>query len=807
MATFALETKLTNTMRKRIIKRFAATLLAMFMVFVVAQAADYGFKIGGVSVTSSNASNVTGSNIKARDSSKPYSVVYDAGTNTVTLTNISIIRSGKDNRAILNESNAGLTVVFNGENFLSAENSSPVRINAGTTIKCAGGASGAVTKIYGDEEDAITVGNDKTFCKIIDAHLVVVALSSDAICATSQKQYLFINNSNIDFRTQASDGHALYNFYYVEMGSSNISFMAPDSANVFADNKNIYMDDDMEFAGPQAGGFTSGRVRDNPYYDKSKGFVLEKARYTLVSEVPDEKLRERIAYAARAKYSSQRNSTNIYAKRYSYLFPSDIEYLTTLNASGEGISNAKGISLLTKLVTLNISNNKLTSINLSYNTALQNLNCSNNQLTALDVSGNTQLKQLNCSSNSITKLTANCKELEVLKCDNNQIASLDLSASSKLQELDCHTNELTSLTLSTSCPSLTALRCYENKLIGSVVTSVINSLPSSANKQLYMVYHKAGYYDGNLCTAEQVQSAKNKGWTVLHYDDRQGEGAWNPTSGCDIYQLTLGGAQVSSYNCSDLGSGASYNPSTKVLTLKGGNIPSNSFGLTDRHGLYSAVDGLTIDVQGKTTITGINQSNDYSIDKAYHAMRLDASASIAGNDTLELEYYFGSTDATAAIYAKDSRVHLTIGGNVVVSAKGRRCGMWGGGNLTIGDNATVTAGNYWLEDISPIYNWKDIIFDGRYRVTEPNGAYYKDNKFYEYQGKLLVGETLTIKRIARGDVNCDGQINSADVVSIYNYILKGTASTIRLEDADVNGVDEVNSADVVDVYNIIISGK
>ncbi len=800
----------------------------MFMLFAVAQAADYGFKIGGVSVTSSNASNVTGSNIKARDSSKPYSVVYDAGTNTVTLTNISIIRSGKDNRAILNESNAGLTVVFNGENFLSAENSSPVRINAETTIKCAGGASGAVTKIYGDEEDAITVGNDKTFCKIIDAHLVVVALSSDAICATSQKQYLFISNSNIDFRTQASDGHALYNFYYVEMGSSNISFMAPDSANVFADNKNIYMNDDMEFAGPQAGGFTSGRVRDNPYYDKSKGFVLEKARYTLVSEVPDEKLRERIAYAARAKYSSQRNSTNIYAKRYTYLFPSDIEYLTTLNASGEGISNAKGISLLTKLVTLNISNNKLTSINLSYNTALQNLNCSNNkltsinlsyntalqnlncsnnQLTALYVSGNTQLKQLNCSSNSITKLTANCKDLEVLKCDNNQIASLDLSASSKLQELDCHTNELTSLTLSTSCPSLTALRCYENKLTGSVVTSVINSLPSSANKQLYMVYHKAGYYDGNQCTAEQVQSAKNKGWTVLHYDDRQGEGAWNPTSGCDIYQLTLGGAQVSSYNCSDLGSGASYNPSTKVLTLKGGNIPSNCFGLTDRHGLYSAVDGLTIDVQGKTTITGINQNNDYSIDKAYHAMRLDASASIAGNDTLELEYYFGSTDATAAIYAKDSRVHLTIGGNVVVSAKGIRCGMWGGGNLTIGDNATVTADNYWLEDISPIYNWKDIIFDGRYRVTEPNGAYYKDNKFYEYQGKLLVGETLTIKRIARGDVNCDGQINSADVVSIYNYILKGTASTIRLEDADVNGVDEVNSADVVDVYNIIISGK
>ena len=71
----------------------------------------------------------------------------------------------------------------------------------------------------------------------------------------------------------------------------------------------------------------------------------------------------------------------------------------------------------------------------------------------------------------------------------------------------------------------------------------------------------------------------------------------------------------------------------------------------------------------------------------------------------------------------------------------------------------------------------------------------------------MEGETLTIKRIARGDVNCDGQINSADVVSIYNYILNGTASTIRLEDADVNSDDQINSADVVDVYNIIIAGK
>lgn len=794
-------------MRKRIIKRFAATLLPMFMLFAVAHAADYGFKIGGVSVTSSNASNVTGSNIKARDSSKSFSVVYDASTNTVTLTNISIIRSGKGNRAILNESNAGLTVVFNGENFLSAENSSPVRLNAETTIKCADGASGAMTKIYGDEEDAITVGETNTLCKITDAHLEVVALSSDAICATSQKQYLIISNSNIDFRTQASDGRAMYNFYDVEMKSSNISFMAPDSANVFVDNRDIYMDDDMEFAGPRAGRFAS-HVMGEPYYDKKRGFVLEKALYKLVLEVPDEKLRELIANASRAKYSSQRNSPNFYAKRYTYLFPSDIEYLTTLNVSGQGISNAEGINRLTNLVTLNISNNKLTSIDLSRNTALQDLDCSNNQLTTLNVSNNTQLKQLNCSSNSLTKLTTNCRDLEILKCEQNQLTCLDLSACTKLQELDCQANQLTSLTLNSSSTSLATLRCYDNNLSGDAVTSFISSMPSTTNKQMYMVYHKSGYYDGNQCTPEQVQSAKRKGWIVLHYDDRQGGGTWNPTSGCEKYPLMLGGAQISSYNCNNLGSCASYNPSTKILTLKGGQIPSETFGLDDQFGLYSAVDGLTIDVVGKTTIIGINQYNDYGTDKAYHVMRLDASASIVGNDTLELDYKFGSNSVNSGIYAKNSGVNLTIGGNVAVNVKGRRCGIWGGGYLTIGENATVTAENYWTEKVSPIYNWKEMILSDRHRITQPKGAYYStDNNFYDYKGNLLEGETLTIKRIGRGDVNCDGQINSADVVSIYNYILKGAASTIRGEDADVNGDDQINSADVVDVYNIIIAGK
>lgn len=57
-----------------------------------------------------------------------------------------------------------------------------------------------------------------------------------------------------------------------------------------------------------------------------------------------------------------------------------------------------------------------------------------------------------------------------------------------------------------------------------------------------------------------------------------------------------------------------------------------------------------------------------------------------------------------------------------------------------------------------------------------------------------------------GDVNHDGEVNSADVVAVYNYIISGANSGVLLEDADINASGEVNSADVVALYDIIING-
>ena len=60
----------------------------------------------------------------------------------------------------------------------------------------------------------------------------------------------------------------------------------------------------------------------------------------------------------------------------------------------------------------------------------------------------------------------------------------------------------------------------------------------------------------------------------------------------------------------------------------------------------------------------------------------------------------------------------------------------------------------------------------------------------------------TIDKADKMDTNRDGEVNSADVVRIYNYIITGDDVKTKM---DTNGDGEVNSADVVRIYNYIIT--
>jgi len=94
----------------------------------------------------------------------------------------------------------------------------------------------------------------------------------------------------------------------------------------------------------------------------------------------------------------------------------EVEGVISLDVSYRDISNLTGIEAFIKLDYLNCSNNALTILDVSNNSALDSLYCSANPLTSLDVSLSTGLV--------------------VLECNKTQIVSLDISENIKLKHIE-----------------------------------------------------------------------------------------------------------------------------------------------------------------------------------------------------------------------------------------------------------------------------------------------------------------------------------------------------------------------------------
>ena len=198
------------------------TFFAIFTLTAVSAfgATDYGLTVGGVDVTSDNCSNITGEHIEKHSSATDdeYYIKYDPATKTLTFKNILIERTGSYNRAILNEDGDGLKIVFLGKNELSAEDSSPVRLNNNTTITV---PEGGELRVYGGDEDGITVGNGKTliFDNVYDCS--VSASNSNAIEGATGKENLIVrNNSCVRAGGYGENHNGVYDFASLTVSDS-----------------------------------------------------------------------------------------------------------------------------------------------------------------------------------------------------------------------------------------------------------------------------------------------------------------------------------------------------------------------------------------------------------------------------------------------------------------------------------------------------------------------------------------------------------------------------------------------------------
>ena len=140
-------------------------------------------------------------------------------------------------------------------------------------------------------------------------------------------------------------------------------------------------------------------------------------------------------------YNSE-NGTNV--AYTDSLSDSQLETITKLSCHTDKIVSAKGVEKLTSLTSLDMTNNQLTSLDISNNPSLTYLSVYYNKLTSLDVSGSPALTYLRVSNNQITELdVSNNPALTELQVDNNQLTSLDVSNNPKLITLDVSKNQIT----------------------------------------------------------------------------------------------------------------------------------------------------------------------------------------------------------------------------------------------------------------------------------------------------------------------------------------------------------------------------
>jgi len=183
----------------------------------------------------------------------------------------------------------------------------------------------------------------------------------------------------------------------------------------------------------------------------------------------------------------------------------NISGVTTLDVSDKEISDLTGIEAFTALVTLDMSENELTSIDVSKNTALVYLELVFNDLTSIDVSKNTALVTLDMSENKLTSIDVSKNTaLVTLMLWDNELTSIDVSNNTALVYLVLDFNDLTSIDVSKNT-ALEELKLWANEL---------TSIDVSKNTALQLLD-----MDGNQLTS--LDLSKNIALTVLFSTSNQ----------------------------------------------------------------------------------------------------------------------------------------------------------------------------------------------------------------------------------------------------------------------------------------------
>ena len=263
-----------------------------------------------------------------------------------------------------------------------------------------------------------------------------------------------------------------------------------------------------------------------------------------------------------------------------------------------------GIEAFTNATTLNCSNNLLTSLNVTSNTALQNLNCSNNSIDNLNINGLSSLSNIDCSTNNLSSLVFSgigLTSLTQIYCNDNVLTSLNVSGLTNLTNLYCQNNKLSSLNL-ISNTGLVELCCNNNLLTTLNVSGLVhlNFVECSYNKLASLNFSTNTLLQDLYCNYNSLTSLNVKNGNNTNFN------SFNATNNPDLTCIQVDDASYSTTNWTNKDDGASYNTSCGTVTETSGigktawsvyPNPSNgqvNFLFTPENGGKTTIDILAI---------------------------------------------------------------------------------------------------------------------------------------------------------------------------------------------------------------------
>ena len=633
-------------------------LLLMAIVAMAASAATkYEINVAGVEVTSDNANYITGGDITGGYG------VYNASTNTLTLYNMTIYRTGQDNYGIHNRKCDNLKIVFSGNcSIRTADNA--LKLERATTLNA---ASGSDVWFY----------SSARICANLKSYNYYITGSGTMLFEAGPSAYEAIkgdgtSSTNVYFQgaevlVSSSQRSALSSFAAYLQSGTDLTIEG-NGSNVSVSGVSMTFSGNTTILEPYGAYYSSNSVYNSSGSQITSGNIYISDNYALLinsSNFPNSNFRSALLA--------------LYPK--GYLTTSQLQNFTSLNVSDKYISSLTGVEKLTYLKTLNCSNNQITSLPTlpsslttldchsnqitsytNFPTSLQSINCASNKfsgtltligrsnLKTLDVSGNPSLTTLNCYSNALTSLNVSgCSAMTTLDCNNNQLTSLETLPSS-LQSLNCTSNKFSgtfSLTGRSNLKalyignntSLTTLNCYSNSLTTLSVSSC------SALTSLYCYSNALTTLDVSSCSALTTVNCSSNQLTSLYL----------PAS-----------TSLQSVNCSSNKFSGTFTL-TGRSNLKTLNI-SNNPSLTTLNCNNNALTSLTTD--GCSSLTTLDCSNNQLTSPgAIHASmqnincsnnRLSGTSSLTDHSNLKTLNISSNPSLTALYCQNNSLTSLNV---------------------------------------------------------------------------------------------------------------------------------------------------